>query len=113
MAYATDADLLARVPPAADVDPAQRAIALEDAAFLVTDDFDAIVPAHVYLAAHLLAVRLPDWEGGGGESGPVTSARAGEIAATFASMAAESDLDSTRWGRLAQRFLPQHFGVTG
>lgn len=111
MAYATDADLLARVPPAADVDPAYRAVALADAALLVTDDFDAIVPAHAYLAAHLLASN-PD-TGMPASGGPVSSAKAGEIAATFAVAPAADDLASTHWGRLAQRFLPQHFGVTG
>ena len=113
MAYATDADLLVRVPSAAAVDPTLRAVTLADAALLIDDSLfgDTAVPAHVYLTAHLLA--STPGSGMPSSSGPVTSARAGEIAATFSVAAARDDLDSTEWGRLFRRFSPQHFGVTG
>lgn len=113
MAYATDADLLARIPAMADVASAQRAFALADAALLIDDSLfgDTAVPAHVYLTAHLLA--STPGSGFASSAGPVTSARAGEIAATFAAMAVTDDLQSTEWGRLFLRFAPQHFGITG
>lgn len=114
MAYATDADLLLRVPSAADVDPALRAVVLADVALILDDGLigDTIVPAHVYLAAHMLA-----WTPGSGmppSAGPVTAVRAGEISASFAGPTGSvTALDSTEWGRLAQRYLPIHFGITG
>lgn len=114
MAYATDADLLLRVPSSASVSAPLRAVALADAALLIDDSLfgDTAVPAHVYLAAHLLASTPGSGMPSG--SGPVTSARAGEIAATFAGPTGTlDDLDSTEWGRLFNRFAPQHFGITG
>ncbi len=114
MAYATDADLLLRVPSSAAVSAPLRAVALADAALLIDDSLfgDTTVPAHVYLAAHLLASTPGSGMPTG--SGPVTSARAGEIAATFAGPTGSiDDLDSTEWGRLFNRFAPLHWGITG
>jgi hypothetical protein len=114
MPYATDSDLLARVPSAASVDPAQRAVALDDAALLLdeTEIGDTLVPAHAYLAAHLLA--STPGSGMPSSSGPVSSLRAGEIAATFAvAMPVAGDLSTSEWGRLFLRFVPIHEGVTG
>lgn len=113
MAYATDADLLARIPSMADVGATQRAFALADAALLIDDALfgDTAVPAHVYLTAHLLA--STPGSGFGSSAGPVTAASAGEISATFNAMAVTTDLQSTEWGRMFLRFAPQHFGITG
>ena len=113
MPYATDSDLTTRAPPAAAVDPAQRSAALADAALLLDEAEigDTLVPAHAYLAAHLLASTPGSGMPAG--VGPVTSAKAGEIAATYAAAAVASDLDSSHWGRLFKMFVPIHAGVTG
>lgn len=100
MAYATDSDLILRVTGAAALDPATRALALSDAMQRLDDTAygNRAVEAHVYLAAHLLAL----WTGslGGASAGPVTSLRAGDIAATFATPGGSADdLARTQWGR--------------
>lgn len=104
MPYASDANLTARVPEAAAIDAADRAIALSDAEAwiddVVYDEF--CLQAHVYLAAHLLASRFPaDMPGAG--AGTLSSMSAGEISATYAVAAPapdESDVSSSRWGRM-------------
>ena len=100
MAYATDADLLARVADAAAVDVAIRTLALADAQNRLDDDvIEAKTPeAHCYLAAHLIAIRTGEL---GGESPPVSSKKAGEIAITFAvgTPGSAADLSRTKWGR--------------
>lgn len=112
MAYASDSDLLARVPAAAEIAGATRAAALSDAEALIDDEvFGAkAISAHVYRAAHLLA----HWTDKlGGTSGPVTSRKGGEGAVTYAvpvTVAGEGNLYSTKWGRL---FLELQSGVPG
>lgn len=102
MPYASDQDLTDRIDGALEVDPALRSIALTDASKRIDDQVfgGQSVQAHCYLAAHLLALRHGVL---GGESPTVTSLKAGEIAATFASPAGstggDSDLGRTKWGR--------------
>lgn len=113
MAYASDSDLLARVPGAARIAARTRAAALSDAEALIDDEVYGAkaVAAHVYRAAHLLA----HWTGklGGISSGPVTSRKGGEGAVTYAApmaAAGEGNLRSTKWGLL---FLELQCGVVG
>ena len=118
--YATAAFLTARVTAAAALDVADVQRALDDsrsmislAAYSTRADL-----AHAYYAAHLLTLRYPAAIGGG-ESGPVTSKRAGEIAVTFASVASAGDTadpSRTYWGRLfveQQRIAGASFRVVG
>ncbi len=104
MAYATDADLLLRVPVTAGVDADLRAAVLLDARRLINDSnrsYDTrTVPAHCYLTAHILTIVDPGTMGG--EAGQVTSLKAGEIAASFAAPSYTTDetLATTKWGRL-------------
>ncbi len=109
MAYATDADLLGRIPSAATVPTgltsdqwiAARGFALADAMVMIDDErFDQTTTyAHVMYAAHLLACRFP-LSALGGEAGPVTSMSAGEISASYAIAAPSEDkLSTTRYGR--------------
>lgn len=114
MAYATDADLVLRAPPAAAVAAPLRAVALADAALLLDEAEigDTLVPAHAYLAAHLLASTPGSGMPAG--VGPVTSLKAGEIAASFAATPPSAgDLSSSHWGRMFLMFVPIHEGVTG
>lgn len=100
MAYATDADLILRIPGASSVDPAVRSAALSDAQNRIDDAMllDRSVEGHCYVAAHIIAVRTGDL---GGESPAVTSKKAAEISITYAAGAAASveDLSRTKWGR--------------
>ncbi len=98
--YATDADLLARIPDASSVASGVRAAALDDARAMIelASYRDKSVRAHCMLAAHYIAL---DTGLLGGESGPVTAMSAGEISASFAvaSTASAEDYARTRWGR--------------
>lgn len=106
MAYATDADLTGRVAEAAAVDVAVRTLALDDAQKRLDDSVIGAltVEAHVYLAAHLIAVRTGAL---GGDSPPVSSKRAGEIAVSYAVGAPGTawDLSRTKWGRELQSLM--------
>jgi hypothetical protein len=99
--YATDADLLLRIPAASAVAVALRTVALADAETLIDDRSyaDRAVPAHVYLAAHLLALQ-PD-SALGGEGGAVTSIKAGEIQTSFSAPSFDvgETLSLTKYGR--------------
>lgn len=116
---ASDADLLARVPGASTISATSRGIALDDAAEWIDDvAYDGLYDqAHVYLAAHLLALRFPaDLPGAG--TGPIASMSAGEISASYAVAAAaasDSDLSTSPWGRmfLALAKRVSSMGVTG
>lgn len=99
-AYATDADLLVRVPGASAIDADARAAALADAeAMIELDSYrDKTVRAHVALAAHYLTLAglLA-----GGESGPVASRSAGEISVSYTNATvSDAELGLTRWGRM-------------
>ena len=95
-----------RVPETTAVlaaEPDALTYALEDAEPMI--DLDAYglrsELAHAFYAAHLLAVRFPSQMGG--ESGPVTSKRAGEISVGFGATTAAMSEDrpsTTRWGRM-------------
>lgn len=115
MPYATDSDLTTRIPSALLVDSGLRAVSLLDARKLcdetLGEEADTLLQWHVYMTMHLLACH-PD-SGVFAESGPVTAAAAGEISASFGTKGTITDLDSTVWGRMAQRFAPLHMGVTG
>jgi hypothetical protein len=105
--YATDADLLARVPAASAIDAAIRAVALEDAQPMISLSVYGAhaTRAHTYYAAHLLSVMYPSTFGGG-EGGPITGKSAGEISVSMADVSVapttEAAPSSTYWGR---RFL--------
>lgn len=100
MAYATDADLLARIPAAAALTADQRATALLDTMYEISDRVlgGSTVLAHCLLAAHRLQLAGLI---AGGESGLVTSRSAGEISVGYAAPAGGSagPHGSTRYGR--------------
>lgn len=106
--YATDADLLERIPDAASVDAALRANALSDAAVEIDRDLfgDLTLRAHVALAAHFLAVDHGVLGGTG--TATVASRSAGEISVSYAVAApadGEQGYDTTKWGREFTRIL--------
>lgn len=114
MAYATDSDLLARVPIAAGVAAVARGVALSDAEALIDDEIfgNKAVSAHVYRAAHLLACWYPTEMGESG-SGPVTMRKGGEGQVSYAApqfTPEEGNLMSTKWGRL---FTELQKGIVG
>ena len=102
MPYATDADLLARVPAASAASSVARALALADAAAMIDDaQFGGrSVRANVVLAAHYLQLGglLP-----GGEGGLVASRAAGAISVSYAVPTWSADVNpglaSTIYGR--------------
>lgn len=85
MAYATDADLILRVPAAVAVASGLRTIALSDAAAMIDDEQfgDRAVRAHCLLAAHYLAL-MPNSGMTTGEGGLAASKSAGEISVSYA-----------------------------
>ena len=99
MAYATDADLVERYPTAAAVSATLRGYALDDAEAEIDDDLfgDKTVRAHCLLAMHYLQ---RDGLIAGGEDGPVTSRRMGELAISYGAPGETGPHGSTRWGRL-------------
>lgn len=114
MAYATDADLVLRVPATAALTADQRAAALLDAGAEVDDRVvgDSTVLVHCLLAAHHLQL------GGllaGGEGGVVTSRSAGEISVSYAAPAAGAVglHGATAYGRRADAILAKygHFAL--
>lgn len=113
MPYATDSDLLLLAPPASGVDVAVRAAVLSAAELLLDEDEigDTLMPAHAYLTAHLLASTPGSGMPAG--VGPITSQRAGEIAATYAAPVVADDYGTSHWGRMFRMFVPIHEGVTG
>jgi len=82
MSYASDSDLTTRIPATADATEDQRALALLDARAEINlaSYGDAATRAHALVAAHYLVLSGAI---AGGESGVVTSAKAGEISATY------------------------------
>lgn len=109
MSYASDADLLARVPAASAVASGTRAVALSDAEAMIDDvQFgDRTVRAQCMLAAHYLAL-LPGSGMTTGESGVATSKSAGEISASYAVNAAAAGdpfLATTVYGRMYLEIL--------
>ncbi len=112
MAYATDADLLLLVPPASAVAAPLRTATLAAAALLLDEDEigDTLMPAHAYLTAHLLASTPGSGMPAG--AGPVSSMRAGEIAASYAVRPTSGDDESSAWGRMYKLFVPIHEAVT-
>lgn len=100
MPYATDSDVLARVPTLSSVDVTIRELALLDARDRISDLAfgQRTLQAHVYLTAHLLT--LWDSTVEGGEAHPVSSLKAGEIAAAYAVVAVGPESYArTKWGR--------------
>jgi len=100
-AYATDNDLTLRIPELKCLSFAARRTALADAeCFVSLSAYGSFATqAHVLYAAHLLACRYP--EDLGGEQGPVTSLKAGEIASSYAATApSENSVGTTKWGRM-------------
>lgn len=103
MAYASDADLTTRIPATASASEALRALALDDAAAMIDDvQFaDRAVRAHVFLAAHYLALggSIP----GVTEGGLVSSRSAGAISVSYAVPTIPAGWDpslaSTSYGR--------------
>jgi hypothetical protein len=100
--YATDSDLTTRIPATSAATEAQRAFALDDAEEQIDLESYAgrAVRAHVFLAAHYLALSgaIP----GGGESGLVRSHAMGAISASYAVTAlsaSDSLLGTTIYGR--------------
>jgi hypothetical protein len=86
MAYASDADLTARVPSTATgATAAQRALALSDAEAMISDELfaDRTIRAQCFLAAHYLALN-PATTVGSGEGGIVASRAAGAISVSYA-----------------------------
>jgi hypothetical protein len=116
MPYATDADLLLRVPAAASATSDQRAVALLDSREYIDDEAfgGKTVRAHCMLAAHFLAAStlIP-----GDEAGVVSSRSAGEISVGYAvtAPASSEDFSSTGWGRkfLQIRATVGHAGLVG
>lgn len=86
MAYATDADLVARISATSTVPAATRALALADAEEQIDDRVfgGMTVLAHVLLAAHLLQ---ENGDVPGGSGGIVTARSAGEISVSYAAPA--------------------------
>lgn len=102
--YATDADLVLRIPATSAASSAQRLAALEDAAAMVRLDAfgDRSLRAHALYAAHLLATEYEAIPNPGG-GGLVSSRSAGEISVSYAttgpSNSADAQLATSRYGR--------------
>jgi hypothetical protein len=102
--YATDAELLLRIPATATASADQRAAALEDAAAAVglASFVDQSLRAHALYAAHLLATEYAAIPNPGG-GGLVSSRSAGEISVSYAvaapSSAADALLMTSSYGR--------------
>jgi len=98
VAYATDSDLVARVPATASLTAEQRQTALTDAEEEIDDRvFGGLtLRAHVMLAAHYLQLLglIP-----GGEGGLVTSRSAGEISVSYATPDETGSHYETAYGR--------------
>lgn len=105
MAYASDADLTARIPATEAVDVAVRALALADAAEMIDDTMFAgrTVRAQCFLAAHYLALNPDSGMPSGGEGGIVSARSAGAISVSYAVPTIPAGWDpslaSTSYGR--------------
>lgn len=98
--YATDADLLLYAPDVSAVSSTLRALALDDAEQMVDYRWFGTKTrrAHAMLALHYIALTYGEL---GGETGTVSSRKAGDIAVTYATTPSEdTQLASTKWGRL-------------
>jgi hypothetical protein len=114
-------DFRTRLPglPTGSEADAQIEAALDDAATEI--DFARVTNsptrAHVMLAAHFLALSAPTATGAalGGETGPITAQKMGEISASFANVARNRGgvYSSTVYGRVFESLLHTHEGFTG
>ncbi len=100
MPYATDSDLLARVPELSSVAVATRELALGDAKDRISDVAfgQRTLQAHVYLTAHILTI----WDNtlAGGEMPPVSALSAAEASTSWAVAAVDPEsIARTKWGR--------------
>ena len=102
MPYASDNDLITRIPATASASSDERALALSDAMAMI-DDLrfdDRAIRAHCFLAAHYLVLGGAIADPGGG--GIVTSRSAGAISVSYAAPRIPAGWDpvlsSTRYG---------------